>query len=1039
MAHTIREADRLGLEVCYHQCAGWSSSGGPWITPEYAMQTVLTVEKQISGGEQIQITLPRPEKLRNDYFRDIAVLAFPTPASEQNGKPGFRVDNWRSKAGFERDNAIQKDSREVDAKDRIQLNAILNLSDKMNADGQLTWDAPAGKWTVVRFGHGVGGTRNRPAPREGRGNECDKMSKAAAEWHWKHTVQKIIDDVGPLTGKAFRSVLIDSYETGQQNWTVGLDAEFQKRMGYALIAHLPALTGRVVNDVDYTERFLWDFRRVLADMWTENYFGHFAKMCHDNGLLLANEPYGVPGNMDDFAVADVADIPMGEWWARTLGGPFISSSKLASSAAHTNGRRFVGAEAFTAGQMDAAFVNHPYKLKAQGDYFFCQGINRFIFHTFVHQPWDDDVLPGMTMAVWGFQNNRNNTWYEQGRAWNEYLARSQYLLQEGKFQADLCYYAGENAPQTIKNRDALNPVPPPGYDYDMLSRGNLMKLTVQDGRLLLPGLMEYRLLVMPDGAVRPEALEKVAQLIRDGAHVVWKKPSGTPGLQDFPAANEEVQQACDALWQDCDGVSVKQIAHGKGTLYWPQPLANVLNKMGRAPDVEFQSMQPIAPTLVRSTGYEWIHRNAGGTDVYLVSNQQEVARQVEVTFRVSGARPQLWHPETGDVRATPLYQFTDDGRTRVKLFLQPAESVFVVFPASSSENVAASRPTIINVLHDGKLTFGAPAEPGPELVIHKATYGVPGGGAELQQDVTELLRSRVINNSLHEEVKTKLLGPDPFPGRRKVLRVEYSLGDERLTATAHPRETISINRNDEVTPASPQAATLSVTDRGVELSAWQPGQHELVYSDGSRRKVEVASIPEPLDLSKDWSLSCPEGWGPQQMTLDDLISWPDHSDPQLKYFSGTAVYEKQFDIPKDRLGESHVVQLDLGDVQVIAEVIINGKNLGIFWKPPFTMDVTGLLKPTGNRLEVRVTNLWINRLIGDEQFPATDVYIDGKKPGDALIKRIPDWLTSDQPRPETKRKSFVICRFYDADSPLVPSGLIGPVTLRFASVKNLPE
>ncbi|WP_168441993.1 glycosyl hydrolase [Pontiella desulfatans] len=1032
MTHTLQEADRLGLEMCYHQTAGWSSSGGPWITPEYAMQDVVWTELQVAGPTSVEINLETPKNLRDNYFQDIAVLAFPTPDSERNGKDGFRVDNWKSKAGYERDNKITPDTRKVESGDLIDAASIIDLSDKMNDDGRLKWKAPNGDWTIIRFGHAVCGLRNRPAPKEGRGNECDKMSKAAAAWHWKHTVQKVIDDAGPLVGKSFNNVLIDSYETGQQNWTKGFENDFRRRMGYDMIKLLPAVTGRVVNDLDFTERFLWDFRRVIADMWTENYFGHFAEMCHKNGLVLSCEPYGKPGNMDDFAVADVVDIPMGEWWARSAGGPFISSSKMAASAAHTNGRRFVGAEAFTAGRMEAAFVNHPYALKAQGDYFFCQGINRYIFHTFVHQPWGDDALPGMTMAVWGFQNNRNNTWYEQGRAWNEYLARSQYLLQEGKFQADLCYYPGESAPQTTSVREEMKPPAPAGYDYDTISRNNLMQLTVKDGRLVLPGRMEYRLLIMPDGPVRPEVLKKVEQLLGDGAHVVWEKPEGAPGLQDFPNADRFVKKAADQLWRDCDGANLKEIAYKKGKIYWPGPLDLILSSMGILPDVEFRSVQAIAPTLIKSSGYEWFHRKIGDADVYLVSNQQETPRQVEVLLRDKGRIPQLWNAQTGKIRQAPVYQSTEDGRTLVKLFLEPAGAVFVVF------NEKAEAPSVVDLLHNGKTPFHGKASESASLVIHKATYGAINGNADEQKDVTEKVRSHIVNNSVEEEVKWSLVGDDPARGKVKELRVDYSIGNGRFTAMAKEKETLRINCDVEVLPAPPEPATLTISKAETVLSAWEAGSYELVYSDGKRKTVTVSAVPEPVDLSSDWNLNCPEGWGPAKVKLDKLISWTEHSDPELNYFSGTGVYGKRFDVPGDRLAEEYAVCLDLGDVQVFAEVILNGKNLGVLWKPPYKLDVSGLLNAKDNRLEVRVTNLWVNRMIGDEQHPALENYLPGKKPGEVLVEAIPGWLKNGTPRPSTERKTFTTCRFYTKDSPLIASGLIGPVQLHFGVRKVVP-
>ncbi len=724
---------------------------------------------------------------------------------------------------------------------------------------------------------------------------------------------------------------------------------------------------------------------------------------------------------------------MGEWWARKSTGLHNSSSKMAASAAHTNGRRFVGAEAFTAGRAEAAFVNHPYLLKAQGDYYFCQGINRFYFHTFVHQPWGDDVLPGMTMAVWGFQNNRNNTWYEQGRAWNEYLARSQYLLQEGTFQADLCYYPGENAPQVAALPKEMKPVVPTGYDYDTISKNNLMKLTVEDGCMVLPGLMKYRLLVMPEGPVRPDVLKQIYDLVKAGAHVVWAKPQRTPGLQEYPSADRVVKALAEELWGKCNGQSVTENSFGKGKIDWTDSLQDVLASMGVLPDVEFRTVQAIAPTLHEGNGYEWIHRKIDSADVYLISNQQEVARQVEVVLRTTGRVPELWNAQTGEIRQAPIYQSTEDGRTLVKLFLEPAESVFVVF------NEKADRPSVVDVLHNGKTPFSTSKKDSPVLGIHKAVYGDLNGDPSRQVDVTETLKKRISNHSLRAVVDNKLAGGDPAFKTKKQLRVVYSLGGKQSTIVVDENEMLELGSELETVAASPPTTRLSISEQGTVLTAMEAGTYELIYSDGAQKSVQVSSIPKPIDLSSDWNLKCPKGWGPTEVKLDQLISWTEHSDEDMKYFSGTAVYTKQFDVPADRLGDDCAVTLDLGNVQVIAEVILNGKNLGILWKPPCKLDLTGLLKGTGNQLEVRVTNLWMNRMIGDEQYPATDKYIPGKKPQENLIDKIPDWLNNGKPRPATKRKSFTTSQFYEQDSPLVDSGLIGPVQLHFGVKKVVTE
>jgi hypothetical protein len=1036
MKHTITEADRLGLEVCFHNCAGWSSSGGPWITPEASMMEVAWTEQQVTGSKSngpksATIKLAAPTG-RDKFTRDIAVLAFPTPKSELGGKPGFRVDNWKAKAGFDRDNNIQHDTRKVPAGDTINAEDVIDLSATMKSGGKLTWDVPAGQWTVVRFAYVPTTVRNRPAPQEGRGYECDKLSKSAVDLHWKNTVQKVLDDAGPLAGKVLNNVLVDSYEVMEQNWTKGFEKEFEKRMGYDLTKFLPTLTGRVVNDLDVTERFLWDFRRVIADMLNENYYQHFADLCHQHGLQMSCEPYGRPGNLDDFTVADIADIPMGEWWARSPAGLFHGSSKLASSAAHTNGRRIVGAEAFTAGRATAAFVQHPYNLKAQGDYFFCKGINRVIFHTFCHQPWADDVLPGMTMGPWGIQNHRNNTWYEQGKAWNRYLARSQSLLQQGVFQADICYFTGEAAPQTNPVREKMQPPVPTGYDYDMISCRNFMKLTIRDGMIVLPGLMQYRLLVMPDGPVRPAVMQKAHELLKDGGNLVWAKPDRSPSLVDYPSSDQSIQQTADQIWGPTDGDEVRQNTVGNGTVYWPGSLDDILLSLDVLPDVEFHSVQAVAPTLFAGIGYEWIHRTLDDRDIYFISNQQEIARQVEVTFRVENRQPQLWDAQTGQTESIPVYSTTDDGRTLVKLHLEPAASVFVVFgPPTNTTGVT-------NLLHDGSSPFDHKAAKPKPLTIVRATYGDLDGDKSRQADVTNQISAKIVNESINEEVKWKLVKTDPAEGMMKQLRVEYQIGEERFTTVVDQNDQLILNKAINPVAASPPAATLMRSETGDMLRVWETGEHQVVYSDGKRDTFNVKEIPDPIDLSQQWTLHCPKGWGPTDVRLDKLMSWTQHDDPELKYFSGTAVYRKSFDLSANKLAANPTIRLDLGDVQLIAEVIVNGENLGVLWKPPFQIDVTDSFKAGSNELEIRVTNLWVNRLIGDQQFPDIYEYESPVKPGESLITEIPSWLTSNAPRPKTQAKTFTVFRYQNKDSPLLESGLIGPVKLQFAVEKPLP-
>ncbi|MBN2512470.1 MAG: hypothetical protein JXB18_05990, partial [Sedimentisphaerales bacterium] len=481
--HAAQEAKRVGVELCFHNCAGWSSSGGPWITPELSMQRVVWTETQVTPDSPETIKPSQP-KANLNYYRDIAVLAFPTPANTS-----FRIKNSSAKAGFDSPYGIQPDVENVPTEAVIAFDSVIDLSDKMDASGQLNWKAPVGSWTILRIGHTTTGKTNHPAPTSGLGLECDKLSREALDVHWNSGVQPVLDKLGTLAGKVLNNILVDSYEVGPNNWTPKMRAEFRQRRGYDLLSYLPTLTGRVVTSGAVTERFLWDYRRTFSDLFADNYYGYFADKCHQRGLLCSVEPYDGP--FECMAVGAKADIIMGEFW---VGGGMNHTLKLAASTAHTHGQTYVGAESFTSSPEQGRWQNHPGSLKMLGDKVWCMGINRYIFHRYAHQPWLN-VLPGMTMGQWGTHFERTNTWWEPGKAWMSYIGRSQFLLQQGHFAADVLFFVGEAAPNGSVGDDALQRA---GYDFDMCGTDLIDRLTVEKGMIALPSGMRYRLLVLPD-------------------------------------------------------------------------------------------------------------------------------------------------------------------------------------------------------------------------------------------------------------------------------------------------------------------------------------------------------------------------------------------------------------------------------------------------------------------------------------------------------------------------------------------------------------
>jgi len=528
----------------------------------------------------------------------------------------------------------------------VNPKAVVDLSAKMSADGTLRWDVPAGDWVILRAAMAPTGTENSPAPPEATGLEVDKMNRAALKTHFDAYVGDLLKRVPAAERTAFKHVVADSYEMGPQNWTDGFAADFKQRYGYDPMPWLPALTGRIVGSAEQSNRFLWDVRRLVADRVAEDYVGGLRDLCNEHGLKMWLENYGHWGFPSEFLkYGGSCDEISGEFWVDgDLGSIELRD---AASAAHIYGKPVVWAEAFTGGP---AFINTPRDFKARGDWAFCEGINQFVLHVYIHQPWDDK-LPGIN-AWFGTEFNRNNTWFEYSKPWIDYLRRCSILLQAGKPVADVAYFISEDAPKMAGER---KPALPAGYDFDYINAEVIMnRLAVRDGRFVLPDGMSYRLLVLSaSDTMRPALLQKIKQLVEAGGAVLGPKPERSPSLENYPACDAEVKQLADALW-------------GGGHVMTGDDLAHALRQLQTPEDV------------VCPEGMLWKHRRDADSDIYFVSNQQAKERRETLSFRVTGRAPELWRADTGTVE--PAADFKEEsGRTCVTLDFDPAGSVFVVF------------------------------------------------------------------------------------------------------------------------------------------------------------------------------------------------------------------------------------------------------------------------------------------------------------------------------------------------------------------------
>jgi hypothetical protein len=994
--HMVSEAHRLGIEVNMNNDAGWNGSGGPWVPLDKAMQVIVTSEKQVPGGKRFEGELPKPQA-REGFYRDIAVLAFQTPMDPTN--LSYQVKNLKAKGMFwERMHSRSLDASmgpEIPAESIIAKDGIMDLTALMDTNGKLSWNAPhlqgsaSGEWTIIRFGHTFTGAKSHPAPATGAGPECDKLSREGIEANYNGMIGKLVKDVGSLAGTTFAATHVDSWEVGAQNWTPKMREEFKRLRGYDMMPFMPVMTGRIVDSLEISERFLRDVRQTVSDLLAVNYIGHLRKLANRDGLRLSMEAYTTPAN--DLDVANYVEEPICEFWWPDNGG-FPWSVKSMASVAHVNGRPIVGAESFTSDDGER-WRAHPASIKALGDRAFCDGVNRFIVHRYAMQPWVEDRRPGMTMGPWGLHYERSTTWWEDSKAWHQYVARCQYMLRQGTFVADVLRLQSEEPMERFKTMEL------PGYDYDGISPQAFLKnVTVRRGIVKLPSGMKYRLLVLPEGdSMTPQMLDRIEDLVEDGAIVVGKPPAKSPSLTDYPKCDEEVKETVKELWGSCTPEQSGDRKVGKGRVVWGKSVPEVLTGMGVKPD--FTASQPM----------RYIHRILDGADVYFVANPAPCAIETLASFRVQGKQPEFWRPDTGQI--TPAVSFAEkNGVTTLSLQLEPSGSIFVVFRKPS-----AGIDPIENITRDGQAVFTA-ANPGANIVVTKALYGVLDDPSRTR-DVRTKVQVLVDAGTISFPVSRMADGDDPAFKIVKTLVLEYTVNGQSFKSSGLDTDTIDI--------ITAPVSVIDIARR--EIS--QSGNYVISTAGGKQSNLTV-KLPEPQTIDGPWSVAFdPRLGGPASATFERLEDWSKHPDNGIKYYSGSATYRKDFDLQQPVPGVANSkLYLDLGRIGIMADVVLNGKSLGTLWKPPYRVDITDAVKSDNNVLEIRVVNLMINRMIGDEFLPE-----DSERNDDGTLKKWPQWLEDGKQSP-SGRFTFTSWRLWKKDEPLQESGLLGPVTIRMVEL-----
>jgi hypothetical protein len=620
-----------------------------------------------------------------------------------------RVNRFEEKAAFVPEGDLyQYATPEVDASTAIGKSDVIDLTSKMHPDGTLDWTPPAGKWVVMRIGYSLLGITNHPATPEATGLEVDKLDRRFVKDYFDKYLDSYKETVGAdqMGKNGIRYVVNDSWEAGSQNWTDNMLAQFKKLRGYDPTPWLPVLTGRIVESAAASDRFLWDFRKTIADLIANEHYGQLEETLHERGMGHYGESHesGRAFVADGMEVKKFNEVPMSAMWTQSPGVNNVqygynADDRESASVAHIYGQNLAAAESMTAAA--APWAWSPATLKPTADQELLNGINRIVVHESAHQPLVGKA-PGLTLGPFGQWFNRNETWAEQAGPWIDYLARSSFMLQQGHFGADLVYFYGEDSNLT-EIFDHSAPDIPAGYGFDYINADALIhELSVANGKIVTKSGMQYKVLGLDPYSrhMSLPVLRAIHSLVQSGAVVAGPKPTDDPSLADNQA---EFARLSSELFGDGSGVHKV----GNGTVYAGQKLSEVFAALNVKPDFEYSKDS-------NDSVVDFAHRKLTNADIYFVDNRSDRDRTMNATFRVAGREPELWHAETGK---TEHATFTmANGRTTVPLRLEPWGTVFVVFrktTSATSHTVPEAKETMLTTIH------------GPWKVSFQAGRGAP--------------------------------------------------------------------------------------------------------------------------------------------------------------------------------------------------------------------------------------------------------------------------------------------------------------------------
>lgn len=661
IAFALQEAQKLDLQIGLIVSSSWNA-GASWTKPEEGLMHLVSWSESVTGPTTYNKKIPFPE-IQDSFKKPYGEYKLHVP-KDQNGLPQYYKEIALIAFPVSSNQTI------------LDTDSILNLTGQLNEHGEVSVDLPEGEWVILRAVCTNFGQRLWLPSDNSEGLIMDHFSKTVTRNHFQTIIDRLEERIGSVKDTALERLYLCSYESDAPIvWTPLMSEEFEARNGYSLDQYMPALFGYVVKDQNHTDRFLYDFRRTVSDVFVENLYVEASSICRENGLLLCSESGGPGPPLHDVPTEDLkalgaVDVMRGEFWNRATpwkdedGFNLMQVVKGIASAAHIYGDKIVEMEAFTS---HIHWQEGPDLFKDLADRAFCEGMNRVVYHTMSHN-LPEAGKPGWTYQA-GTHVNTNLTWWPMSSHLHSYMARTSAMLQSGRFVADAVYYYGHEIPNFAKPKH-VRPDLGPGYDYDDVNTQVLLTADVKDGRIILPSGMEYEVLVLPNSNQMDLAvMRQILSLLQKGATIIGTRPTEIYGLIGYPEDERILNRMADMIWGE-GGLSTIDHQIGKGRIINGKTTREVLMEKGVGPDIQIVGAE--------YEQIDTIHRKTENEEIYFIRNTTESPISIDVSFRVKNKTPEFWDPVSGAITPAAVYH-VEDNEIRLPIHFEQHGSIFIVF------------------------------------------------------------------------------------------------------------------------------------------------------------------------------------------------------------------------------------------------------------------------------------------------------------------------------------------------------------------------